>query len=202
MTLLFSCMLIIAYLVGSISGARLVSWLFNTEDPIKKGSGNPGATNMYRIAGKKAAILTFLIDTFKALIPVYGCFFLGLSPIQLAVIAIAACLGHIWPIYYQFKGGKGVATAFGAMLPIGYDFALMLIATWIVTAYLSRFSSLASIVTSAMAPIYIFFIKPAYFIPSLFLCFLIILRHASNIHRLFIGKERSIDDNKDKSKTL
>ncbi|NTS78153.1 glycerol-3-phosphate 1-O-acyltransferase PlsY [Catenovulum sp. SM1970] len=197
MTLMFWLMLIAAYLVGSVSGARLACVIFKTPNPLTTGSCNPGATNMYRIAGFRAAAFTFVLDSFKALIPVYGSYFLGLAPIELAIIAITACLGHIWPVFYGFKGGKGVATAFGAMLPLGLKFAAVLALTWLLVIWKSRYSSLASIVTAACAPLYVYFYKPLYTTPVLLLSLLIIVRHMPNIKRLLNGTEPTMAD-KDK----
>ncbi|AWB66879.1 acyl-phosphate glycerol 3-phosphate acyltransferase [Saccharobesus litoralis] len=194
MTNLFWPMLVIAYLIGSLSGARLAHVFFRTPNPLTHGSGNPGATNMYRIGGAKAAAFTFLFDTFKAVIPVYGSYFLGLPPIELGIIAIIACMGHIWPVYYRFKGGKGVATAFGSMLPLGLDLGLLLVTTWTAVLYKSRFSSLASITTAGIAPLYVYFLKPDYVYPSLMLCLLIVGRHTANIRRLLDGNERTMDE--------
>ncbi len=185
-------MLLCAYLIGSLSGARIARYIFNTANPLTEGSKNPGATNMYRIAGLKPAVFTFLFDTFKALIPVYGSFFLKLPPLELGIIAIAACIGHIWPIYYRLQGGKGVATAYGSMLPLGIELGLMLMFTWLIIMFKSRFSSLASITTAGLAPLYIYFIKPEYVYPAIMLCILIIIRHWPNIQRLLKGEEKTM----------
>lgn len=190
-------MLIIGYLLGSFSGARLAQLIFHTTDPTKQGSGNPGATNMYRVSGWKPALFTLVFDVLKAIIPLWTAYFLKVSPIDLGFIAIACCLGHIFPIYYRFKGGKAVATAFGAMLPIGLDLALGLIITWCVVVYKYRYSSLASIITVTLAPLYVYMLKPKYVIPVLMLSLLILLRHAPNIKRLINKEEPTIDEKSD-----
>lgn len=111
-------MILIAYLCGSISSAILVCRLCGLPDPRTSGSGNPGATNVLRIGGKGAAVAVLIFDVLKGMLPVWGAYELGVSPFWLGLIAIAACLGHIWPVFFGFKGGKGVATAFGAIAPI------------------------------------------------------------------------------------
>ncbi len=112
-------MILIAYLCGSISSAILVCRLCGLPDPRTSGSGNPGATNVLRIGGKGAAVAVLIFDVLKGMLPVWGAYELGVSPFWLGLIAIAACLGHIWPVFFGFKGGKGVATAFGAIAPWG-----------------------------------------------------------------------------------
>jgi len=189
MTALGLLMILTAYLIGSISSAVLISRLFSLDDPRLRGSGNPGATNVYRLGGALPAGLTLLFDVLKGMVPVWGSYYLGLPPIVLGLVAIAACLGHIYPLYFGFKGGKGVATALGAMFPVAWEMALLLIATWLVVFAVSRISSLAALITVSLAPLYAFFIKPQYTIPALMLSALIIWRHRTNIIRLWQGKE-------------
>lgn len=114
-------MILLAYLCGSISSAILVCRIAGLPDPRDSGSGNPGATNVLRIGGKGAATAVLIFDVLKGMLPVWGAYALGVTPFWLGLIAIAACLGHIWPIFFHFRGGKGVATAFGAIAPIGWD---------------------------------------------------------------------------------
>lgn len=192
-------MIALAYLAGSVSSAVLVCRLFSLPDPRTQGSGNPGATNVYRLGGRFPAILTLVCDVLKGTIPVWGSYFLGIEPFYLGIIAIAACLGHIYPLFFGFKGGKAVATALGAMLPIGLDLSGLLILTWIATVFISGYSSLAALVTVGLAPVFTWFIKPLYTIPVTMLAILIIGRHRSNIVRLIKGKEGRIWD---KGKTL
>ncbi len=110
-------MIILAYLCGSISSAILVCRIAGLPDPRESGSGNPGATNVLRIGGKGAAVAVLIFDVLKGMLPVWGAYALGVTPFWLGLIAIAACVGHIWPVFFGFKGGKGVATAFGAIAP-------------------------------------------------------------------------------------
>lgn len=189
MTALGLLMILTAYLIGSISSAVLISRLFSLDDPRLRGSGNPGATNVYRLGGALPAGLTLLFDVLKGMVPVWGSYYLGLPPIVLGLVAIAACLGHIYPLYFGFKGGKGVATALGAMFPVAWEMALLLIGTWLAVFAVSRISSLAALITVSLAPLYAFFIKPQYTIPALMLSALIIWRHRTNIIRLWQGKE-------------
>ena len=185
---------IIAYLLGSISSAILVCKLLNLPDPRTQGSHNPGATNVYRIGGKAAAATVLLFDILKGAIPVWGAYFLKVDPIALGVIAIATCLGHMFPIFFQFKGGKAVATAFGVLLPIGLDLGGLLVLTWLSVAKLTHYSSLAAIVAVSLAPLYIWLLKPLYTIPAMMLSCLIIFRHKDNIIRLLNGSEPKIHE--------
>lgn len=192
MIALIILMTAIAYLFGSLSSAVVICQLYRLPDPRNAGSGNPGATNVFRLGGKIPAILVLVMDILKGTIPVYGSYFLGIEPLYLGIIAIAACLGHIFPLYFGFKGGKGVATAFGAMLPIGLDLAGLLIFTWIAVVFVTGFSSLGAIVAVALAPLFTFFIKPLYTLPVAMLSILIIARHKDNIIRLLSRNESKV----------
>ncbi|MFS1702721.1 glycerol-3-phosphate 1-O-acyltransferase PlsY [Aestuariibacter sp. GS-14] len=187
-------MISVAYLVGSVSSAVLISRLFRLPDPRKHGSGNPGATNVLRLGGRFPALLVLLADILKGTIPVYSAYFMGIPPVALGLIAIAACLGHIYPLYFHFKGGKGVATAFGAMLPIGPSLAGMLIASWALVVFIWGYSSLGAIVSVLLAPIFTWFIKPLYTLPVAMLSILILFRHRDNIKRLLAGEESKVWD--------
>ncbi|OXX73712.1 glycerol-3-phosphate 1-O-acyltransferase PlsY [Vibrio sp. V03_P4A6T147] len=196
MTPLALIMIISAYLLGSISSAVLICRLLRLPDPRNMGSNNPGATNVLRIGGKKAAIAVLLCDMLKGTIPVWGSYYLGIDPILLGLVAIAACLGHMYPIFFHFKGGKGVATALGAIAPIGLDLTALIILTWISIAFLFRYSSLAALVTVLLAPFYTWLIKPQYTLPVAMLCCLIVFRHHQNIKRLFAGTEPKVGEKK------
>ena len=184
----------VAYLLGSLSSAVVISQLFGLPDPRTAGSKNPGATNVYRLGGRIPALLVLVMDILKGTIPVYGSYFLGIEPIMLGIIAIFACLGHIFPLYFGFKGGKAVATAFGAMLPIGLDLAGLLILSWVVVVFLTGYSSLGALIAVSLAPLFTFLIKPLYTVPVAMLSLLIILRHKDNITRLLAGNESKIWD--------
>ncbi|MFU2511270.1 MAG: glycerol-3-phosphate 1-O-acyltransferase PlsY [Pseudoalteromonas prydzensis] len=189
-------MLVLAYLLGSISSAILVSRLFKLPDPRSNGSNNPGATNVYRLGGAVPACLVLVFDILKGTIPVWGAYFLQLDPLMLGLIGVAACLGHMFPIFFHFKGGKAVATAFGTLLPIGLLLGGLLISTWVAVVAITRYSSLGALVAVSLAPLYTWWIKPLYTLPVTFLTILIIFRHHANIKRLFSGEEPKIGDKK------
>ncbi|WP_194437561.1 glycerol-3-phosphate 1-O-acyltransferase PlsY [Vibrio fluminensis] len=196
MTPLALAMIISAYLLGSISSAVLICRVLRLPDPRKVGSNNPGATNVLRIGGRKAALSVLVCDMLKGTIPVWGGYFLNIEPIMLGLVAIAACLGHMYPLFFHFKGGKGVATALGAIAPIGLDLTAMVIATWLVIALTFRYSSLAALVTVLLAPMYTWMIKPQYTLPVAMLCCLIVFKHHQNIRRLYDGTEPKLGEKK------
>lgn len=185
-------MIIVAYLLGSVSSAILVCRLLGLPDPRTTGSNNPGATNILRMSNKVTAATVLFLDILKGTLPVWGAYFLQIEPIYLGIIGVAACLGHMYPIFFDFQGGKAVATALGTLLPIGLGLGALLIVTWVAVAKLTKYSSLAAIVTVSMAPLYVFLLKPIYVYPTLMLSALIILRHKENIVRLFKGTENKI----------
>jgi acyl phosphate:glycerol-3-phosphate acyltransferase len=185
-----------AYLLGSVSSAVLISRVLQLPDPRKQGSGNPGATNVLRLGGKRAAGMVLLCDMLKGTIPVWGSYGLGIAPIMLGLIAIAACLGHIYPIFFHFKGGKGVATALGAIAPIGLSLTVAIALTWLAVASLFRYSSLAAITSAMLTPFYTWLINPQYTLPVAMLSCLIVFRHQENIKRLLSGTEPKIGQKK------
>ena len=192
MLLLTFAMIIVAYLLGSISSAILVCRMLGLPDPRTTGSNNPGATNVLRISNKLTAATVLFLDILKGTVPVWGAYFLHIEPLYLGIIGVAACLGHMYPIFFNFQGGKAVATALGTLLPIGLGLGALLIVTWGVVAKLTKYSSLAAIVTVSVAPLYVFLLKPLYVYPTLMLSTLIILRHKDNIVRLLKGTESKI----------
>jgi len=147
---------------------------------------------VYRLGGAFPACLVLVFDILKGTIPVWGAYFLDLTPLALGLVAVAACLGHMYPLFFSFKGGKAVATAFGSLLPIGLSLAGLLISTWIIVVAITRFSSLAALVTVSLAPLYTWLIKPLYTLPVTFITVLIIFRHRTNIIRLFKGEEPKV----------
>jgi len=181
-----------AYLIGGLNGAILLSKLKGWPDPRSLGSKNPGATNMLRLHHAQAASAVLIFDLIKGTIPVYLSYFLHFTPVEIGFIGIAACLGHIYPPYFDFKGGKGVATGLGTLLPLGMDMTGLLVLTWLLTIAVSGYASLAAIITAVAAPFFVAYIKPEYIIPVSMLSILITLRHGSNIHRLLAGKEIKI----------
>ncbi|CAG18866.1 glycerol-3-phosphate 1-O-acyltransferase PlsY [Photobacterium profundum] len=192
MTPLVLLIIIGAYLLGSISSAVLISRLYRLPDPRDSGSGNPGATNVLRLGGKSAASMVLVCDVLKGMLPVWLSYFLNINPFLLGIIGIAACLGHIYPIFFHFRGGKGVATALGALAPIGWDLSGMLIGTWLLTVFITGYSSLGSLITALAAPLLTWFVKPEYTMAVSMLSCLIVLRHHDNLRRLFEGKETKI----------
>ena len=185
-------MILFAYLLGSISSAILICKALKLPDPRTTGSKNPGATNVLRLSNKPTAALVLFLDILKGTIPVWGAYFLAIDPIYLGFIGVAACLGHMYPVFFEFKGGKAVATALGVLLPIGLGLGAMLLLTWLSVAKLTRYSSLAAIITVSLAPLYTWMIKPIYVYPVFMLSALIIFRHKDNILRLLKGTESKI----------
>ncbi|AJI96325.1 glycerol-3-phosphate 1-O-acyltransferase PlsY [Yersinia ruckeri] len=185
-------MILFAYLCGSISSAILVCRIAKLPDPRVHGSGNPGATNVLRIGGRTAAAAVLVFDVVKGMLPVWIAYLLHLSPLYLGITAIAACLGHIYPVFFNFRGGKGVATAFGAIAPIGWDLTGLMTGTWLLTVLLSGYSSLGAIVSALIAPFYVWWFKPQFTFPVAMLSCLILMRHHDNIQRLWRGQESKI----------
>ena len=182
----------LAYLLGSISSAIVICRILKLPDPRTQGSNNHGATNVLRISNKRTAATVLVFDILKGTIPVWGAYFFGLEPLHLGAIALAACLGHMYPLFFDFKGGKAVATAFGVLLPIGLDLAGLLVFTWYFVAKTTRYSSLAAIITVSLAPFYTWLLKPLYTYPVIMLSILIVVRHRANLLRLLKGTEPKI----------
>ena len=191
--------ILIAYLIGSISFAVLVSRAFGLPDPRSYGSGNPGATNVLRTGRKAAAVLTLLGDAFK------GWFAVALTqqhvvgdPVAVAAAAVAVVVGHLWPLYFRFEGGKGVSTAVGVLLALDPWLAAGAIATWVIIAFFFRISSLAALVAAAFAPFFSFLLygmnrfalEPALGVTVISL--LLVWRHRTNIRNLLAGTEGRI----------
>jgi acyl phosphate:glycerol-3-phosphate acyltransferase len=188
---MFIIFAIIAYLLGSINSAVLVCHFMGLPDPRTKGSGNPGATNVLRIAGKQAALIVLIADGLKGFIPVIIAR-IGLSGFGLALIALIALLGHIFPIFFKFKGGKGVATAIGAVFGLSIPVGIVALITWIAILYFTRYSSLAALVTAVLLPIYVLFSNVGYFLPVLIMTIILIWRHWENVERLRNGTETKV----------
>ena len=200
MTVIAAGMILFAYLCGSVSGAILLCKFCGYPDPRTRGSGNPGATNILRVGGKLAAVAVLLFDVIKGMLPVWLAWELHVSPFFLGLTAIAACLGHIYPVFFGFRGGKGVATALGAIAPIGWDLTGLMMGTWILTVLLSGYSSLGAIISALIAPFYVWWFKPQFTFPVSMLSCLILLRHHDNIQRLWRGMEPRLWKRKTKSR--
>ena len=188
---------VIAYLIGSLSFAVIVSRALSLPDPHSYGSGNPGATNVLRSGSKKAAILTLLGDTLKGVAAVllakYFAAQFGITETGIALVAIAVFLGHLFPLFFGFKGGKGVATAAGVLWALDWRVGLGLTLIWGLVFAMSRVSSLAALLGSAMAPVlawYFLGVVPAFY-AALAMATLLIWRHKENIARLVSGSEGS-----------
>jgi glycerol-3-phosphate acyltransferase PlsY len=193
----------LAYLAGSIPFAVVVSRAMGLQDPRTFGSGNPGATNVLRTGSKKAALLTLLGDALKGWLPVYVVAVLspalGLSPWAAALCGLAAFMGHVFPVFLKFKGGKGVATALGVLMALNPWLGLATLATWLIVAYASRYSSLSSIVSAIFAPLYYLLganvawpMKGSYISAIVVISAMLLFRHSANINRLLKGKESKI----------
>ena len=196
-----------AYLIGSLSFAVLVSRVMGLNDPRTYGSKNPGATNVLRSGSKAAAAVTLLLDALKGWLPVVAVKWWGeawgLGEGTVALVGLAAFLGHLFPVFFRFQGGKGVATAAGVILGFEPWLGLASLATWAIVAFFFRYSSLASIVTALFAPaFYLFGHRVAWDAPGVMVLslaamgVLLVWRHAENINRLIAGKESRLGSKK------
>lgn len=180
-----------AYLLGSISTAIITCKLMGLEDPRSVGSNNPGATNVLRTAGKKAAIITLLGDMLKGLLPVLAVQQLSGEATALAITGISAFLGHLYPLYFKFKGGKGVATFYGALLGINWMIGLAALAVWGVVMLLFRISGLSALVSATSSPFIVWYLDGSEILVAAvtFMAVLLIWRHRSNIRQLIQGSK-------------
>jgi glycerol-3-phosphate acyltransferase PlsY len=192
--LLFVFVVTIGYLAGSICSAVVVCRLFSLPDPRLAGSQNPGATNVLRLAGKQYGAMVLIADMLKGLLPVLLAHVLGAGPIILSFTGFAAVMGHMYPVFFDFHGGKGVATAMGALLGLHFILGVTVIATWLLIANFTRYSSLASIISMMLAPWYALFIPYGWstFPPLFFIALFILYKHRNNITRLIDGQEPQI----------
>ena len=186
-------LIIIAYLLGSVNSALIVSKLMHLPSPLSQGSGNPGATNVLRLGGKKAAGFTLAGDVLKAVIPLVIGHLMHLPYLCLGWIGFFAVVGHIYPVFFNFKGGKGVATAIGASFAIQPLLGVLVSLTWALVALVFRYSSLASIVAMILAPVYAYFLLGELtIVPLGFTGLLILFKHQQNLKRLFAGTESKL----------
>jgi glycerol-3-phosphate acyltransferase PlsY len=193
---------VVAYLIGSVSFAVVVSAAMGLADPRSYGSGNPGATNVLRTGNKKAAILTLIGDALKGWVAVwvvdhFGARY-GLDETSVAIAAIAVFLGHLYPVFFRFKGGKGVATAAGVLLAINPILGIATLLTWLIVAFFTRYSSLAAICAAIFAPLFDGFLFGANVVALAVVAMsaLLIWRHRGNIAKLVAGKESRIGQKK------
>ncbi len=187
-------LVIAAYLLGSISSAIIVCRIMGLPDPRTQGSNNPGATNVLRLGGKKAAAITLLGDALKGLIPMLACHALEVSPLIFALTGTAAFLGHLYPVFFGFKGGKGVATTMGVQFGLSWMVGASVAGVWLFMAKVLNVSSLAGLVSMALAPLFvwIFWPAPELIIMQSVMSLILIWRHRSNIRTLLSGKEGKI----------
>ncbi len=192
---MLTALILIAYLVGSINSAIILSKVLKLPDPRTQGSKNPGATNMLRIGGKKIAAFVLLIDVWKGLSPILLAYSYTSSSLELSIIALSAFLGHVYPVFYSFKGGKGVATFIGGLIGINPLVGLSFILIWLFVAKVLNISSLSALVATLLTPIVFYFIEmdiEATGVVTL-ICLWIFFTHRSNIKRLVSGEEGQIN---------
>lgn len=187
-----------AYLLGSISSAIVVCRLMGLPDPRTQGSNNPGATNVLRIGGKKAAAITLLGDSLKGLVPMLIGHLLGANPTVLAATGLAAFLGHLYPLFFGFQGGKGVATALGVQFGLYWPIGLSVAAIWLFVAKVLKISSASALVCMALAPVivWVFRPEPVLIWMQVLVTLILFWRHRSNIRNLLSGAEEKIADTK------
>ena len=184
--------ILFAYLVGSVSSGIIVSQIFNLPDPRTIGSKNPGATNVMRSGNKKAAIFTLLGDLLKAILVLTLAEYLGFNDLIIVCVALAVLIGHIYPIFYKFRGGKGVATAIGILIALNLKLALIVTSIWLLVFGIWRYSSLAAIVAAISAPIIAIFIlrdQSLNCIAFTLITIIILIKHQANIKKLLSGTE-------------
>lgn len=185
---------LMGYLIGSLSFAVIVSRLFGLADPRSYGSGNPGATNVLRSGNKGAAILTLVFDALKAYLPVLAARQMGLGDLVVTLVGLGAFLGHLWPVFFKFEGGKGVATAAGALLAFDPAMGGLVLLVWIAVAAITRYSSLAALCASVAAPLiqwWLHGLQPQTW-GVLAMSLLLIWRHEANIRKLLAGQESKL----------
>ena len=189
-------LIIAAYLLGSISSAIIVSRLMGLPDPRSQGSNNPGATNVLRIGGKKPAAITLFGDMLKGFIPVLLANLMGVGETTLAAVAMAVFLGHLYPLFFHFQGGKGVATALGVQFGLSWMIGGSVAAIWLFMGYVIKISSLSALVSMALAPIIVWLVTGSIVLTgmSVVMTLLLFWRHRSNIQKLLAGKESKIAD--------
>jgi acyl phosphate:glycerol-3-phosphate acyltransferase len=180
-----------AYLLGSVSSAIIICRLMGLPDPRGQGSGNPGATNVMRIGGKKAAGITLVGDMLKGFLPVFLANLAGVSSILLALTGLAAFFGHLYPVFFGFKGGKGVATSLGVLLGFSWLLGFAVIGTWLLVYKLRKISSLSALTASTLSPVYAWFLSGDKIIVGATAVMMVFLlyRHKGNIQRLLAGEE-------------
>ncbi len=188
-----------AYLIGSISSAIIVCRLMGLPDPRSQGSGNPGATNVLRLGGKKAAAITLIGDSLKGFIPVLTVNLLGADHGVLAAVAMAAFLGHLYPLFFRFQGGKGVATTLGVQYGLAWQIGATVSVIWLIMAFVVKTSSLSALVSMALAPLVIWWFLPAPELVgmSVIMTAMLFWRHRSNIRKMLQGTEDKLSEDQE-----
>ena len=192
--MLDTTLIVLAYLLGSVSTAIIVCKLMGLPDPRSEGSGNPGATNVLRVGGKRAAAITLFGDMLKGLLPVLIAMAFTTDHLILGLVGLAAFLGHLFPVFFGFKGGKGVATMLGVLFGYSWWLGLATAATWLIAAKVFRISSLSALIATALAPLYVWLLMEADVLILITAIMTVILfwRHKSNIQKLLSGAEGKI----------
>ncbi len=191
-------LILIAYLFGSLNSAIILCKMMRLPDPREQGSGNPGATNVLRFGGKKLAATVLFFDVLKGIIPVLIALFIGVDQAIVAFVAFAAFIGHLYPLFFSFKGGKGVATAFGVFVAMNWMVGLAILTTWLAMAFIFRLSSLAALTASLLTPLYVWLLindTPTTLV-TVIMSALLLWRHRSNIRNLVAGNEPKIGSKK------
>ncbi len=186
---------VLAYLIGSVSSAIIVCRLMGLPDPRSEGSGNPGATNVLRIGGKKAAALTLLGDMLKGYAPVALAVWFGLNAEVIIAIGVAAFVGHLWPVFFRFQGGKGVATELGVLFGLHPVIGLVIAGVWLLIAKGLKISSLAALIAMTLAPVMVWFWtdgEVSWTLGVALMSVILMIRHKGNIQRLLSGEETTI----------
>jgi len=189
-----AALVVTAYLLGSIASAVVTCRLLGLPDPRASGSRNPGATNVLRLGGRRAAAITLAGDVLKGAAPVLLAALLARSPAVVAATALAAFLGHLLPVFFGFRGGKGVATGFGAVCAMAWPVAVAMLATWLAVAAATRYSSLSALSAAVLGPVYCVLLAPerAYVVAVTAMALLLVWRHRENVRRLLEGTEGKI----------
>lgn len=183
-----------AYLTGSVSAAIITCHIMGLPDPRSTGSKNPGATNVLRLGGKKAAIITLFGDLIKGLLPVLAAHLMQLDTATIALTGLAAFLGHLYPVFFRFKGGKGVATALGVYFGLYWQAGLVFVFVWVIIASISRISSLSALTATLFIPVYFYYANGSAWltVSTSVMAILIFWRHRSNIRNILNGSEKRL----------
>ena len=187
-------LIIISYVIGSVNSSIVFSKIYKLPDPRKYGSKNPGATNILRSGNKILALAIVIFDILKGFLPVVIAYYFLKEDVYVQIVGVIAVIGHIYPIFYKFKGGKGVATSFGSILAFDFILGLICLMTWLITAFLFRYSALSAIVSFTFLPIYTWLSYENYTITSIYLilAIVVIYKHKTNIKNLLNNEETKI----------